>query len=429
MGQKVNPIILRLGKSKPDVSTWSDFSHQSSELVFQDLQLRDFLANLLKSRGILLRSCSIARSSQKIDLDLDLYFSYIFSKQAKFLWARSLFQNIKKKYTKIHKIKDIRTLSSTLKAFRYIQGSDKKFRHKIKFSQRRSFKHKKKKGPFLLNFSKGGTLYRNSKLLFFFFLKNNKKTKINPKNENVSLSFIKNVKLEKEQKYNCFRYKSAKLTDLFLLKKVPLRYKKTSFRASAPIYHLHKYSNTLLDLNKRLCRSLQKFTGLEKITLKLSSYQLLFLPSLKLYRQIIMKELLFFQKNKELSKFFFEVIECTYFIFSTFGFGNAFLLSSFIKSFLESSRKQLLFVKFLQKILSVFFTSLPSKIRAIEGIKILIKGRFNKRRRTKTYVIQEGQISLQTINLPVDYIQSHAITLYGSFGIKIWISKRNPLLS
>ena len=135
------------------------------------------------------------------------------------------------------------------------------------------------------------------------------------------------------------------------------------------------------------------------------------------------------KKNKELSKFFFEVIECTYFIFSTFGFGNAALLSSFIKSFLESSRKQLLLVKFLQKILSVFFEKLPSKVRAIEGIKILIKGRFNKRRRTKTYVIQEGQISLQTINLPIDYSQSYAITLYGSFGIKIWISKRNLLLS
>jgi hypothetical protein len=136
MGQKVNPIILRLGKTKPDISTWSDFSGKSAELVLQDLQLRDFLANLLKSRGILLRHCSIARSNQKIELDLDLYFSYIFSKQAKFLWARSLFQSIKKKYTKIHKIKDIRTLSSTLKAFRYIQGSDKKFKHKIKFSRR-----------------------------------------------------------------------------------------------------------------------------------------------------------------------------------------------------------------------------------------------------------------------------------------------------
>jgi hypothetical protein len=426
MGQKVNPIILRLGNTKPDISTWSDFSGKSAELVLQDLQLRDFLANLLKSRGILLRHCFIARSNQKIELDLDLYFSYIFSKQAKFLWARSLFQNIKKKYTKIHKIKDIRTLSSTLKAFRYIQGSDKKFKHKIKFSQKQRLKHKKRKRLFLLTSSKGEKLYRNSNLLFFFFLKNSKKIKILPKKDSVSLSFLLNEKLEKEQTYNCFRYKPSKLTDLFLLNKVRLRYKKASFRASAPIYHSQKYSNTLLDLSKRLCRSLQKFTGLEKITLKLSSQQLFFLPMLKLYRQIILKELLFFQKNKELSKFFFEVIECTYFIFSTFGFGNAALLSSFIKAFLESSRKQLLFVKFLQKILSIFFTSLPSKIRAIEGIKVSIKGRFNKRRRTKTYVIQEGQISLQTINLPVDYCQTHAVTLCGSFGIKVWISKRNP---
>lgn len=40
-------------------------------------------------------------------------------------------------------------------------------------------------------------------------------------------------------------------------------------------------------------------------------------------------------------------------------------------------------------------------------------------------VIQEGQISLQTIRTPIDYYQTQAITLYGAFGIKVWLAKKS----
>lgn len=425
MGQKVNPILFRLGKTKVDNSTWSDFSNQSSELIYQDLQLRDFLATILKSKGILVRSCSVSRSNREIKLDLDLYFSYIFSKQAKFLWARSLFKSIKEKYPTLYKMKDMRTLFSSLKVFHSLQGSVKKGKPKKKIFKAKKLKGLKRKKPLLLTLTRRGKLVRQSKLLFLFFLNRNTKTKIISEDKKISLSFLRKVKYTRDLSSKSFRYRSQKLSNLFVLKRVPLLYKKISFRASNSFYGSQKDSTTLLDLNKGLCQSVQRFTGLERVVLKLSSSQLLFLPSLQLYRQILLKELLFFQKNKELSKYFFEIIECTFFIFSTFGFGNAALLTCFIKSFLERARNQLLLVKFLKKILSVFSKSLPAKLRACEGIKILLKGRFNKRRRTKTYIIQEGQISLQTINLPLDYFQSQAITVYGSFGIKVWISKRN----
>lgn len=427
MGQKVNPILFRLGKTKTDSSVWSHFSDSSSKFVFQDLQLRDFLNNLLKSRGILLRSCSISRSHQKIDLNLDIYFSYIFSKQAKFCWARSLFQSIKKKYTKIHKIKDVRVLASTFEAFGYLPASLKPLKYVSKLSRRLVLGRKKNKFSFFLKSKKDGLFTKTSKLLFFFFGKSGKRTAFNRLNESESFSFFKTAKLTNPNKIKYFRYNSSKLSDLFLLPKVSIPYQRSSLFAPYLFSRNQCSSITLLKLNKQICQSVQKYTGVERVCLRLTSQQLLFLPIFRLYRQALLKELAFFQKNKDLSKYFFEIIESSFFLFVTFGFGNAFLLTSFIKYCLESSRKQLLFVKLWQKVFSVLFDRMPAKIRAIEGIKILIKGRFNKRRRTKTYVIQEGQISLQTVSLALDYHQSHAITIFGSFGIKVWISKRNVI--
>jgi len=96
MGQKVNPIIFRLGNSDPNYFSWSTNLNSYSHLLYQDIEIRKFLLNLLRSKGILMRGCKIKRSDNKLVVSLDLYFSYIMSKQAKFVWARSLFKTIKK---------------------------------------------------------------------------------------------------------------------------------------------------------------------------------------------------------------------------------------------------------------------------------------------------------------------------------------------
>ena len=180
----------------------------------------------------------------------------------------------------------------------------------------------------------------------------------------------------------------------------------------------------MLDLNKALCTSLHNFTGCENIHLRIYSTQLNFLPSLNVYQQLLGKKLFFFQKNKDLKKYYFESLEILYFVLGTFGYGNASLLGKFISYMIENNRKHSLSARFLNKALSVLFQSLPSNFFAVQGIKILIKGRFNKRRRTKTLVLQQGQISLQTLETPIDYYQTQAITLYGTFGIKVWLAKK-----
>ena len=63
-----------------------------------------------------------------------------------------------------------------------------------------------------------------------------------------------------------------------------------------------------------------------------------------------------------------------------------------------------------------------SEFNEIQGIRIQVSGRMNKSKRTKTYVAQYGAITTQTVVHPLKYAFEEAYTIYGSMGVKIWIS-------
>jgi len=58
----------------------------------------------------------------------------------------------------------------------------------------------------------------------------------------------------------------------------------------------------------------------------------------------------------------------------------------------------------------------------IQGIRIQVSGRMNKSKRTRTFLVQYGAITTQTIVHPLKYAFEEAYTVYGSMGVKIWIS-------
>jgi len=52
MGQKVHPTGIRLGISKPWVSTWFANSKEFPEMLFGDHQVREYLTKALKSASL-----------------------------------------------------------------------------------------------------------------------------------------------------------------------------------------------------------------------------------------------------------------------------------------------------------------------------------------------------------------------------------------
>jgi len=183
-----------------------------------------------------------------------------------------------------------------------------------------------------------------------------------------------------------------------------------------------KFNPSFLSLHHLLCKSLHNYTGIENIKLKIYSTQFYFVPSLRLYLRFFLIDLFFLKKNKTIFPCFYNVIEIVYFVLSTFGIGNAKLLAYHISHLLENTRKHLDIVKFFKKVIDLYFKKIP-KLLAINGIRVLITGRFNKRQRSKSILIQKGEICLHTFTKPLDYHQIQAITFCGSFGIKVWFSK------
>lgn len=97
---------------------------------------------------------------------------------------------------------------------------------------------------------------------------------------------------------------------------------------------------------------------------------------------------------------------------------SAKFLSEYIALNLTYMKTHNYFLKFVERLLTNFISAYFSKI---SGIKIAIKGRFNRAQRAKTKLIVIGEIPLQTINSNIDYHQSTSYTPNGTFGVKVWI--------
>lgn len=80
------------------------------------------------------------------------------------------------------------------------------------------------------------------------------------------------------------------------------------------------------------------------------------------------------------------------------------------------SRKDNYFLGFLKQTVMLL---VKSQAACLTGIKITIKGRFNRAPRARTVKIHFGKFSLQSFDSKVDYYQSTAYTINGTFGVKV----------
>lgn len=97
---------------------------------------------------------------------------------------------------------------------------------------------------------------------------------------------------------------------------------------------------------------------------------------------------------------------------------NQFRINQLRTDQITISRKDNYFLGFLKQ---TILWLIKSKISCLIGIKIVIRGRFNKAPRARSNSIYFGKFSLQTLNSKVDYYKSTAYTVNGTFGIKVWI--------
>lgn len=101
--------------------------------------------------------------------------------------------------------------------------------------------------------------------------------------------------------------------------------------------------------------------------------------------------------------------------------GNGILVSKFIAFFFKmchKSRKKSNKFKFF---LTKFVQSINSNQKTLKGLKILIKGRFNRSDRSKKLLFEKGTLPNQVFKAPLGYYLTHLSTSFGVFGIHVWV--------
>lgn len=98
------------------------------------------------------------------------------------------------------------------------------------------------------------------------------------------------------------------------------------------------------------------------------------------------------------------------------------VLTQFVAKQLCALKRHNYFLIFLKKILTIFIFSKFSKL---EGVKLVINGKFNGAPRAKNKLILIGNVPIQSINKQIDYFDSISFTKNGTFGIKAWLKQKN----
>ena len=57
----------------------------------------------------------------------------------------------------------------------------------------------------------------------------------------------------------------------------------------------------------------------------------------------------------------------------------------------------------------------------LKGIKLVINGKLKGKPRSSNYIYTAGSVPVQTINYNIEYAKTHAFTIYGVFGFKLWV--------
>jgi hypothetical protein len=77
--------------------------------------------------------------------------------------------------------------------------------------------------------------------------------------------------------------------------------------------------------------------------------------------------------------------------------------------------------RFFQFIKKFFIFLIQIKDSNLKGFKLSIVGNLKGKRRGSKKSITFGQFPLQSLNKKIEFAKSHAFTVYGTFGLKIWV--------
>ena len=100
---------------------------------------------------------------------------------------------------------------------------------------------------------------------------------------------------------------------------------------------------------------------------------------------------------------------------------SAKFLSEFLANEISQLKRHNYYINFLKEVLMTLVTS---ELSSINGVKIMIKGRFNGAPRSKKKLLLVGNVPTQFFFATMDYHETTSYTQNGTFGIHVWIAEK-----
>jgi hypothetical protein len=174
-----------------------------------------------------------------------------------------------------------------------------------------------------------------------------------------------------------------------------------------------------LNFTEMLLESITKFTK-RKINVSINFYELNRGLSLNIQKSQVLslKNIKIQLKQFKRAQFFKETLNILFVAIKKKESSK--LLAQFIALQLSTTKRHNFFLIFLKQSLILL---LQSNFSAVNGIKLVIKGRFNGAPRARSQTLQVGTVPLQFFEAKISYSEATAYTPNGTFGIKCWISE------
>lgn len=94
-------------------------------------------------------------------------------------------------------------------------------------------------------------------------------------------------------------------------------------------------------------------------------------------------------------------------------------LQKIFKNLTKKNHNQ--FLSFLKTCFTLLVVN-SKTTKPIKGIKLLVCGKLKGKPRSSSTLILVGNISTQTLDSKIDFSKTHVYTVYGVFGLKLWVS-------
>lgn len=96
-----------------------------------------------------------------------------------------------------------------------------------------------------------------------------------------------------------------------------------------------------------------------------------------------------------------------------------FFLQKIFKNLTKKNHNQ--FLSFLKTCFILLIVNSKRK-NSIKGLKLVINGKLKGKPRSSSTLLLVGNISSQTLDSKIDFSKTHVYTIYGVFGLKLWVS-------